>query len=85
LKGRDEVTLQPILKWLNKAIGDPRIIRLTSDVSLMVLDIYSEQLGQSAEIDTLVERLRERVLDNVEVSQLAGSTQGMLEMLMAGA
>jgi U3 small nucleolar RNA-associated protein 15 len=84
LKGRDEVTLQPILKWLNKAIGDPRIIRLASDVSLMVLDIYSEQLGQSAEIDTLVERLRERVLDNVEVSQLAGSTQGMLEMLMAG-
>lgn len=51
----------------------------------MVLDIYSEQLGQSAEIDTLVERLRERVLDSVEVSQLAGSTQGMLEMLMAGA
>ena len=50
----------------------------------MVLDIYSEQLGQSAEIDTLVERLRERVLDSVEVSQLAGSTQGMLEMLMAG-
>ncbi|OCL02311.1 U3 small nucleolar RNA-associated protein-like protein 15 [Glonium stellatum] len=84
LKGRDEVTLQPVLKWLNKAIGDPRIIRLTSDVSLMVLDIYSEQLGQSAEIDTLVERLRERVLDNVEVSQLAWSTQGMLEMLMAG-
>lgn len=84
LKGRDEVTLQPILKWLGKAINDPRIIKLTSDVLLMVMDLYAEQLGLSPEIDTLFEQLRDRVLENVEVTQQAWSTQGMLEMLMAG-
>ncbi|KAF2092163.1 WD40 repeat-like protein [Saccharata proteae CBS 121410] len=85
LKGRDEVTLQPVLKWLNKTIGDPRHIKLTTDLSFVVLDLYGEEMGQSPEIDALVDKLHDAVRKNAEISQQAWSTQGMLDMLMAGA
>lgn len=84
LNGRDEITLQPILKWLNKTIGDPRHVQLATDVAYVLLDLYSEEMGQSAEIDALVDQLHDKVRRNAEISQQAWSTQGMLEMLMAG-
>ncbi|EKG14396.1 hypothetical protein MPH_08385 [Macrophomina phaseolina MS6] len=84
LNGRDEITLQPILKWLNRTIGDPRHVGLTTDVAFTLLDLYSEEMGQSAEIDAMVDQLHEKVRKNAEISQQAWSTQGMIDMLMAG-
>lgn len=49
---------------------------------MLVLELYADHLGQSAQIDGLVERLHDRVRLQVENSQTACSTQGMLEMLM---
>lgn len=84
MNGRDEITLQPVLKWLNKAIGDPRHVQLATDVAFVLLDLYADEMGQSAEIDALVDQLHDKVRRNAEISQQAWSTQGMLEMLMAG-
>ncbi|KAF4306262.1 putative small nucleolar ribonucleoprotein complex subunit protein [Botryosphaeria dothidea] len=84
LNGRDEITLQPVLKWLNRTIGDPRHVGLTTDVAFTLLDLYSEEMGQSAEIDAMVDQLHEKVRRNAEISQQAWSTQGMIDMLMAG-
>jgi len=50
---------------------------------MLVLELYADRLGQAAQIDALVERLHDRVRSQVENSQTACSTQGMLEMLMA--
>ncbi|KAF2194905.1 U3 small nucleolar RNA-associated protein-like protein 15 [Zopfia rhizophila CBS 207.26] len=85
LSGRDEVTLQPVLRWLIKNVSDFRITRLTTDVALIVLDLYAEQLGRSPEIDMLFEHLRQRVNVNMEASHVAWSVQGMVDMLMASA
>lgn len=85
LKGRDEQTLQPILRWLCKAINDPRNIRCTTDVALLILDLYGEHWGKSDEIDRLVEQLEYKVRQNSEWSQMAHNTLGMIEMLQAGA
>lgn len=85
LKGRDEATLQPVIRWLTKHISDPRHVVLTTRVSMLVLELYAEQLGQSQQIDNLVQRLHGRVRSQVDTSQQACSTQGMLEMVMAGA
>ncbi|KAF3045819.1 hypothetical protein E8E11_002440 [Didymella keratinophila] len=60
LANRDEITLQPILRWLIKNISDYRITRLTTDVALVVLDLYADQLGRSEEIDSLVDALMSR-------------------------
>ncbi|EON68553.1 hypothetical protein W97_07811 [Coniosporium apollinis CBS 100218] len=84
LEGRNEQTLQPVLKWLNRNLEDPRIVKLTTDVAFLLLDIYGEQMGQSEEVDRLVERLHQTVRRATEWSQQAWCTKGMLEMLMAG-
>jgi U3 small nucleolar RNA-associated protein 15 len=82
---RDEVTLQPILRWTIKNISDYRISQLTTDVALVVLDLYADQLGRSEEIDTLVQALANRVTVAVDASQSAWSVQGMVDMLSSSA
>lgn len=84
LGNRDEVTLQPVLRWLIKNIPDYRITRLVTDVALQVLDLYADQLGRSPEVDMLVEHLMQRVKVMVEASQVAWSVLGMVDMLTAG-
>ncbi|KAF9741834.1 hypothetical protein PMIN06_005116 [Paraphaeosphaeria minitans] len=81
LINRDELTLQPVLRWLIKYIPDYRITRLTTDVALVVLDLYADQLGRSEEIDTLFDQLNQKVKDLVEASQAAWGVKGMLDML----
>jgi UTP15 C terminal. len=56
-------------------------VELCVEVAMNVLDIYSGNLGQSAQIDKLVERLHRRVRDEVERAQQAWQTKGMLDML----
>ncbi|KAJ9625014.1 U3 small nucleolar RNA-associated protein 15 [Taxawa tesnikishii (nom. ined.)] len=85
LKGRDETSLQPILKWLVKYIGHPRYLKLTNDVALVVLDLYAGQMGESPEIDGLIAQLHRRVRHCTELAQTAWATQGMFDLLMAGA
>lgn len=83
LQGRDEETLQPVLRWVYKNITEPRLVNLSVEVAMNVLDIYSGNLGQSVQIDKLVERLHRRVRDEVEMAQQACQTKGMLDMLKA--
>jgi len=81
LKGRNAQMLMPLLKWLNKAIQDPRHVRLTTDTAMLVLDLYGENMGQSPEIDHTIARLHEQVRQSVEIAQTSWSTLGMLETL----
>lgn len=84
LKDRDEVTLQPILKWLIKYIADPRHVRLTTEMGVMVLDLYAEQMGRSKVIDSLIGVLHGKVRYQVERAQQAWQTMGMMDLLLAG-
>lgn len=83
LRDRDEVTLQPVLQWIYKHIREPRLVDLSVEVAMNLLDIYSGNLGQSAQIDKLIQRLHRRVRDEVEMAQHAYQTKGMLDMLKA--
>ncbi|KAJ5707501.1 U3 small nucleolar RNA-associated protein 15 C-terminal [Penicillium malachiteum] len=83
LKDRDEVTLQPVLSWVYKHIREPRLVDLCVEVTMNLLDIYSPNLGQSAQVDKLVDRLHYRVRDEVEMAQNAFQLKGVLDMLKA--
>ncbi|KAL4925708.1 snoRNA-binding rRNA-processing protein UTP15 [Aspergillus undulatus] len=83
LAGRDEVTLQPVLQWVYKHIMEPRLVGLSVEVAMNVLDIYSGNLGQSEQIDQMVERLHYRVREEVDFAHRAFETKGMLDMLRA--
>ena len=85
LLNRDEITLQPVLRWVIKNVSDYRVTRLTTEVALVVLDLYADQLGRSEDIDSLFHALMTRVKVTVDASQLAWSVRGMVEMLTASA
>lgn len=83
LRNRDEITLQPVLNWVFKHIREPRLVNLSVEIAMNILDIYSGNLGQSAQIDKLIERLHTRVRDEVELSHQAFQLRGVLDMLQA--
>ncbi|KAF2758436.1 WD40 repeat-like protein [Pseudovirgaria hyperparasitica] len=85
LQNRDEVSLQPILVFLRKTISDPRFVKLTTDVAMVLLDIYGPHMGLSPEIDKLVKDLHDAVRLNFEIAQWACSITGMVDLLMVGA
>ena len=82
LSGRDEITLQPILRWICKHITNPLYVTTCVDVGALVLDLYAAQMGQSKDIDTLMRQLHQQVRREVNRSQQARQTQGMLGLLL---
>ena len=83
LSGRDDVSLQPIFKWVCVHITNPRYVNLCVDVSMLILDMYSSHMGESPQIDRLMARLHRYVRMEVERSQQAWQTEGMLGMLLS--
>ena len=82
LSGRDEVSLQPIFQWVCTYISNPRHVSLCVDIGIQILDLYSSHMGESAEIDRLMQRLHRGVRHQVEKSQQSWKTKGMLEMIL---
>ena len=82
LSGRDEVTLQPVLKWAQKHIIDAKYVQLCVDICTHVLDLYAAQLTQSILLEKLVRDLHACVQTEVGRAQQAWQTQGMIDMLM---
>ena len=86
LSGRDDVSLQPIFKWVCTHIINPQHVSLCVDIGTQILDLYSSHMGESPEIDHLMKRLHLSVRSEVERAQKAWQMNGMLEMLLnAGA
>ncbi|KAL8950332.1 MAG: hypothetical protein Q9222_003618 [Ikaeria aurantiellina] len=82
LSGRDDVSLQPILKWVSTHITNPRYVSLCVDIGLQVLDLYSSHMGESQDVDRLVKRLHQNVGHQVERAQQSWKTKGMLDMIL---
>lgn len=84
LSNRNAASLTPILTWLLKHVVDPRHTVLITRTAMLVLELYAGELGQSAVVDGLIERMHERARELVEGAQVAESTRGMLEGVMRG-
>ena len=85
LSGRDDSSLQPVYKWICKYIRTPRYVHLCVDMGLIILDLYAEHAGESEDMDLLTTRLHKVVRLEVERSQQAWQTQGMVELLINAA
>ncbi|KAI1350329.1 WD40-repeat-containing domain protein [Xylaria sp. FL0043] len=84
LEGRDEVSVQPILKWVALHIVDPRYVSVCTDVATHLLDLYAEFADDSAELAAAFRLLYRRVKLEVERAQKAIQTSGMLDSLLVG-
>jgi U3 small nucleolar RNA-associated protein 15 len=81
LEGRDENTLQPIMRWLYKNISETAFVPICVEVAMNVMDLYSGHLGQSRVLEKGVERLHVRVREEVERAQQASMMMGMLGLV----
>jgi U3 small nucleolar RNA-associated protein 15 len=81
-QGRDETTVQPIIKWVSKHIKDPRYVNVCVDSAMLLLDLYSEHVTGSPDLEKSFRVLHRRVRMEVERSQQACMMNGMLELLM---
>lgn len=81
LEGRDEVTLQPIMRWVYLNISSPTFVPICVEVAMNIMDLYSKHLSQSSELAKQTEKLHKRIKEEVERAQQAGMARGMLEML----
>jgi U3 small nucleolar RNA-associated protein 15 len=82
LEGRDEETVQPVLDWVQKHIVDPRYVGVCVDVSMHLLDLYSEYVSGSKELEDSFRLLHRRVRREIETAQMATQTGGMLGGLL---
>ncbi|TGZ85421.1 WD40 repeat-like protein [Ascodesmis nigricans] len=84
LANRDEETLEPVLRWCLRCVGDPRMVPVVAEVLEKVLDLYSHALGQSPEFDKLVGKLAARIRMEVGNARMASRAVGMIGLLVAG-
>lgn len=83
----------PVLEWTLRYINHPRYLALTSDLLLVVLDLYAYRMGDWVEdaagedgrrVAKLIERVGKRVRRACELAQQAEGVIGVLELLGEG-
>ncbi|KAF9581398.1 snoRNA-binding rRNA-processing protein [Lunasporangiospora selenospora] len=83
LAGRDDLSLEPLVRFLVRHINKPRYTSLLVDVAMLLLEMYSKVLGQSPLIDELLARLKEKVKMELAFQRDLLSVIGSLDMLFA--
>ncbi|KAK5070488.1 U3 small nucleolar RNA-associated protein 15 [Lithohypha guttulata] len=82
LENRNESTLQPILHWVWANISSTQYTQICVQVSMTIMDLYSQHVGSSQTISKLVDKLYNQVKEDVVRSQQAIMTKGMLDLLL---
>ncbi|ROT41416.1 WD domain-containing protein [Sodiomyces alkalinus F11] len=85
VEGRDERTVQPVLRWVSAHIVDPRYVGVCVEVAMHLIELYAEYASGSAELAAGFRTLRRRVTGEVEKAKVACETGGMVEGLVLGA
>ena len=84
LQGRDEDTLEPLLRFLTKHVCDYRWGRILVPLADQVLRMYASVVGQSPSIDALLFSMRSRIREELHLHRLLYGVIGQLEKLIAG-
>ncbi|KAE8249463.1 hypothetical protein A4X13_0g5204 [Tilletia indica] len=83
IAGRDEVTLEPLLRFLLRYATSSEYADLVNDTLGLVIDIYAPVLGQSPLIDDLFGRIWAKVSQEVRLQRDLVGVQGTIEMLIS--
>lgn len=84
LDARDEISVQPVLKWVAAHVSDPRYVSVCVEAGLHLLDLYAQYSSASPELHDAFRTLHRRVKVEVETAQVACQTAGMLDSLTLG-
>ncbi|ORY29620.1 57.7 kda trp-asp repeats-containing protein [Naematelia encephala] len=85
LGGRDDVTLEPLLRFIVTYITDPRFGELAADVVGCIVDLYTPVLGRSPVLDELLAKIQDRIERELNFQRELMKLKGGLEMTLAQA
>ncbi|KAI8807889.1 WD40-repeat-containing domain protein [Cladochytrium replicatum] len=85
LAGRDDISLEPLARFLLKNIDNPRYSSLLIAVTNMVLDMYWPVIGQSTIIDDIFTSLRFKLIQELKLQEKLMETMGLLEAILSTA
>ncbi|WFD01756.1 U3 small nucleolar RNA-associated protein 15 [Malassezia obtusa] len=83
ISGRDDVTLEPLLRFLLRHATNPQYTSLVCDTLNTVIDTYASVLGQSPIIDDLFGRIWAKLSEEVRLQNQLVQVNGALEMILA--
>lgn len=83
ISGRDDVTLEPLLRFLLRHATNPQYTSLVCDTLNMVIDTYASVLGQSPIIDDLFGRIWSKLAEEMRLQTQLTQVNGALEMILA--
>lgn len=83
LTGRDEDSLEPMLKWANRAIQDTRNVVIIADWVGCIVDMYGSLIDRSPILESQLRDLRRNIGREIEKSKEAKRIEGMLELLLS--
>jgi U3 small nucleolar RNA-associated protein 15 len=83
LTGRNEVTLEPILKFLSKYLCVPNYTPVLMEVCGIIIDMYTKIIGQSITVDELFKKLESTIRKEVTLQQKLLCMVGCLDTIMA--
>jgi len=81
LSGRNELTLMPILKFLNTHITKPYFAPTLLQVFEKILDIYLPVLNQSSTVSSMLRKINLQLKREIQVQEDLHSLVGILELL----
>jgi len=82
LGGRNDIALAPLLTFILDHITNPRYSSLLIQVSQVVLNIYESVVGQSTMVDTLLQKLLQKVKAELDFQEQSLRLIGSLDMLI---
>jgi len=85
LAGRDDVSLEPIVKFIMKNIINPNYTELLVDVTNVILDMYIHVIGQSVIVDELFSKIQTKVRSELKFERKIYQTMGALDMIFSSA
>lgn len=84
LSSRDAQSLTPILLFLLRHLTHTHFGPLAIQVTLVLLDLYASVVGQSPEVDDLLERMVVKVENELRMERdVLQGVKGMVEMVMS--
>lgn len=82
LSGRDENGLEPILRFCIKHISNPRFAKVVSIVSDLILDIYKPGELASALLDSLYQKLSQKIKAELHFERNLMNVLGQMDLLL---
>ncbi|TPX56790.1 hypothetical protein PhCBS80983_g04273 [Powellomyces hirtus] len=83
LGGRDDKSLEPVLRFVMKNINNPRYCNFLIDVANILLDMYEPVFGQAPVIDELLGKLRTKVNQEVHLQSRLSEVMGFMATLLS--